>query len=143
VKTGPQENVDFYRSEQRRLTLPRIEEARTQLAQAIKTHSARTTVLRKAKLMDTFVEVAAAIQRAHLGFIDAHNEPELVRIDTKTQRLSDEHALTGVTLNPLTGLPTEVTKSLVLAETEIVAAPLTLERSCELWRFGFEGRATT
>jgi hypothetical protein len=126
-----------------RFELSRVEEERAQLAQAVRTHSARTKALRKARLMDTFLGVAAAILQAHLDFIDAHDEPELVRIDGTTQRLSDKHALTRVTLDPVTGVPTGATTTLVPAGTAIVAAPYTLERSRELWRFGFEGGATT
>lgn len=123
--------------------LPRVEDDRAKLAQAVRTHRARTNSLRKAKLMDAFIKVAAAIMQVHLDFIDTHNEPELVRIDGTTQRLSDKHALTRVSLDPVTKLPTGAKTTLIPAGTAIVATPHTLERSRELWRFGFEGGATT
>lgn len=66
-----------------------------------------------------------------------------MRIDKTTQRLSDKHGLTRVTLDPVTGLPTGATTTLIPAGTAIVATPHMLARSRELWRFGFEGGATT
>lgn len=123
--------------------LRNIVSKRATLQQATETHLARFEALSEVGLLDDFIAVAQSIKTSHLAFIEKHNEPELVRIDAKTQRLSDKLAHTRIVLDQLSNLPTDVTTTLASAATVMAPTSHLLERGRALWRFGFEGGAST
>lgn len=123
--------------------LRNIVSERATLQQATETHVARFNALKEVALLDDFISVAQAIKTSHVAFIEKHNEPELVRIDGTTQRLSDKLALTRIALDPLSKLPIDVSTTLVPGGTVMAPTHHFLERGRALWRFGFEGGATT
>lgn len=124
------------------LDMGRFEEDRKLLNKSVRVHRRRTKALRSSGYMERFLEVASAIKKSHLDFIDDHIEPELVPTGVNSERLSDKHVLTVVAFDAA-GLPTSVTTTLVAAGTQIPSASKTIAASRELWKFGWEGGATT
>ena len=125
------------------LEISHFEEDRQLLTKAVRMHRRRATAMRRAGYMDPFVQVATAIQASHVDFINDHREPELVPAGRNSKRLSDKHALTHVIIDPITSLATSVVTTLVPAGTSIPLAAGTLAASRELWKYGWEGGATT